>query len=77
MPVFTFIVFPPYGSVAMLPVIKSTQAALVKCDSVNSFNSVRNAPAVPISLLKDRTHLCNENYTGFTFPGFNGNTIPV
>jgi membrane-associated phospholipid phosphatase len=33
--------------------------------------------AVAISLLKDQAHLYNENYTGFTFTGFNGNTITV
>jgi membrane-associated phospholipid phosphatase len=33
--------------------------------------------AVAVSLLKDQAHLYNENYTGFTFTGFNGNTITV
>ena len=33
--------------------------------------------AVAISLLRDQAHLYNENYTGFTFTGFNGNTITV
>jgi len=27
--------------------------------------------------LRDQAHLYNENYTGFTFTGFNGNTITV
>jgi membrane-associated phospholipid phosphatase len=33
--------------------------------------------AVAVSLLRDQAHLYNENYTGFTFTGFNGNTIRV
>jgi hypothetical protein len=33
--------------------------------------------AVAVSLLRDQAHLYNENYTGFTFTGFNGNTITV
>lgn len=33
--------------------------------------------AVAISLLRDQGHLYNENYTGFTFTSFNGNTITV
>ncbi len=33
--------------------------------------------AVAISLLRDQAHLYNENYTGFTFTSFNGNTIKV
>jgi hypothetical protein len=33
--------------------------------------------AVAISLLRDQAHLYNENYTGFTFTSFNGNTITV
>ncbi|MGA9722425.1 MAG: vanadium-dependent haloperoxidase [Candidatus Binatus sp.] len=33
--------------------------------------------AVAISLLRDQAHLYNENYTGFTFHSFNGNTITV
>ncbi len=33
--------------------------------------------AVAISLLRDQAHLYNENYTGFTFTSFNGQTITV
>src|SRR5271154_2939965 len=33
--------------------------------------------AVAISLLRDQAHLYNENYTGFTFNSFNGQTITV
>jgi membrane-associated phospholipid phosphatase len=33
--------------------------------------------AVAVSLLRDQAHLYNENYTGFTFTGFSGNTITV
>ena len=33
--------------------------------------------AVAVSLLRDQAHLYNENYTGFTFTGFNGNKITV
>ena len=39
----------------------------------------RNAPgrAGRDQPAKDQAHLYNENYTGFTFTGFNGNTITV
>jgi membrane-associated phospholipid phosphatase len=33
--------------------------------------------AVAISLLRDQAHLYNENYTGFTFTSFNGETVTV
>ena len=33
--------------------------------------------AVAVSLLRDQAHLYNESYRGFTFTGFNGNTITV
>ncbi len=32
---------------------------------------------VAVNLLRDQAHLYNENYTGFTFTGFLGNTITV